>query len=93
MIFKRKQETEKKYFDQTRKSTPPKKRQKEWPLRNDCLKKKNKRKNNPNTGLRVELLVYLLDHSLIERLLVWCVTAVITFFLCHRRYAPPKKKK
>ena len=71
---------------------PKKKRQKEWSLRNDCLKKKNKRKNNPNTGLWVELLVYLLDHSLIERLLVWCVTAVITFFPCHRRYAPPPKK-
>ena len=58
------------------------------------LEKKQKQKNNPNTGLWVELLVYLLDHSLTERLLVWCVTAVITFFPCHRRYAPlPKKKR
>ena len=57
------------------------------------LEKKQKQKNNPNTGLWVELLVYLLDHSLTERLVVWCVTAVITFFPCHRRYAPLPKKK
>ena len=33
-------------------------------------------KNNPNNGFWVELLLYLLDHDLIERLLVWCITAV-----------------
>ena len=69
---------------------PQKKRQKEWSLRNDCLKKKT---NNPNTGLWVELLVYLLDHGLIERLLVWCVTVVITFLPCHCRYPTRPKKR
>ena len=57
------------------------------------LEKKQKQKNNPNTGLWVELLVYLLYHSLTERLLVLCVTAVITFFPCRRRYAPSLKKE
>ena len=37
--------------------------------------------------------MYLLDHSLMERLLVWCVTAAITLFPCHCRYATPPPKK
>lgn len=68
MIFKQQQETEKKYLDQTRKCTlPPKK---------NGLFETIARKNNPNNGVWVELLLYLLDHSLIGRLLIWCVTAV-----------------
>ena len=71
---------------------PPKKTTKGMVSSKRLLEKKKTKKKQSNTGLWVEFLVYLLDHSLMERLLVWCVTAVITFFPCHLRYAPPKKR-
>ena len=63
MIFKQQQETENKYLDQTRKCTLPPKKKK-------VSSKRLLETNNHNSGLWVELLLYLLDHSLIGRLLI-----------------------
>ena len=54
-------------------------------------------KNNPNNGLWVDLLLYLLDHSLIERCLygvlqLW-LTQLLSFHVIVDMPSPPPKKK